>query len=199
MAERAREGWEPAFRAVFEQSRTAIAVLDQNRVFLDANEGVTALLGYGRDELVGRSIVEIIPHDDRDRATRDAEALYRDGTNSGDRRLLCANGSTVEVQFAGRLTELPNLGFVAIYVVIDSRSIPEGEAVAPRDVPPLTPRENEIVRMVALGQTNDEIASELFLSPETVRSHVRNAMSKTESRNRAQLVATALGRRLIVI
>jgi PAS domain S-box-containing protein len=199
MPERAREGWEPAFRAVFEASRTAIAVLDQHRVFLDANDGVTALLGYEREELVGRSIVEIIPRDDRDRASRDAEALRRDGTNSGDRRLLRADGSTVEVQFAGRLTELPGLGFVAIYVVIDSRAIPDGEAVAPEDAPPLTPRENEIVRMVALGQTNDEIAGQLSLSPETVRSHVRNAMSKTESRNRAQLVATALGRRLIVI
>ena len=194
-----REGWEPAFRAVFESSRNAIAILDENRVFLDANDGVTELLGYGRGDIVGRSIVEIIPPDDQDRAVRDVEALQRDGVNGGDRRLLRADGSTVQVQFAGRLTELPGLGFVAVYVVIDSRDVPEGESVTVDGDPPLTPRENEIVRLVAFGRTNDEIAGELYVSPETVRSHVRNAMEKTGARNRAQLVANALARRLITI
>jgi hypothetical protein len=41
-----------------------------------------------------------------------------------------------------------------------------------------------------LGAGTREVAQRLYLSPETVRSHVRNAMSKTSARTRAQLVAT---------
>jgi DNA-binding NarL/FixJ family response regulator len=67
----------------------------------------------------------------------------------------------------------------------------------PRGRPRLTRRELEIVRLVALGATNRDIASRLYLSPETVRSHIRNAMGKVNARTRAQLVAIALSERLL--
>ena len=56
----------------------------------------------------------------------------------------------------------------------------------------LTAREREIVRLVALGQTGPEIADELHIAHDTVRSHVRNAQDKLGARSRAQLVAVAL-------
>jgi len=57
----------------------------------------------------------------------------------------------------------------------------------------LSPREFEIVRLVALGRTGPEIADELHISHGTVRTHVRNAMDKMGARSRAHLVAKALG------
>ena len=57
---------------------------------------------------------------------------------------------------------------------------------------PLTRREREVVRLVARGAQNCEVAAQLYVSPETVRSHVRNAMRKTNTRTRAHLVATAI-------
>ena len=53
------------------------------------------------------------------------------------------------------------------------------------------------MQLVALGKTGTDIAAELHLSPETVRTHVRNAMAKTQTRTRAQLVARAFSDRLI--
>jgi DNA-binding CsgD family transcriptional regulator len=50
-----------------------------------------------------------------------------------------------------------------------------------------------VVHRVALGATTRQIASHLFLSPATVRSHIRNAMTKTNAHTRAQLVAIVLG------
>ena len=50
-----------------------------------------------------------------------------------------------------------------------------------------------MVRLVALGDTGPEIAEELGITHDTVRTHVRNAMAKTGARSRAQLVAMALG------
>ena len=55
----------------------------------------------------------------------------------------------------------------------------------------LTPREREILALVAEGRTNDEIAAGLFLSPATVKTHVSRTMSKLDARDRAQLVVTA--------
>jgi DNA-binding CsgD family transcriptional regulator len=46
---------------------------------------------------------------------------------------------------------------------------------------------------VAQGRTGPEIADELHISPDTVRTHVRNAMTKLAARSRAHLVAKALG------
>lgn len=55
----------------------------------------------------------------------------------------------------------------------------------------LTDREREIVTLVALGLSNDQIAERLFLSPLTVKTHVNRAMSKLAARDRAQLVVIA--------
>jgi DNA-binding NarL/FixJ family response regulator len=55
----------------------------------------------------------------------------------------------------------------------------------------LTDREREIVALVALGLSNQDIADRLYLSPLTVKTHVNRAMSKLDVRDRAQLVVIA--------
>jgi DNA-binding CsgD family transcriptional regulator len=57
----------------------------------------------------------------------------------------------------------------------------------------LTTREREIVRLLALGRNSRQIATELYLSPATVNSHIRNAMLKAKAHTRAQLLAIGLG------
>jgi len=56
----------------------------------------------------------------------------------------------------------------------------------------LTDREREIVGWVATGRSNQEIADELVVSPDTVRTHVSRAMLKLHARDRAQLVVFAI-------
>jgi DNA-binding NarL/FixJ family response regulator len=56
----------------------------------------------------------------------------------------------------------------------------------------LTDREREIVSWVATGRSNAEIARELVVSPDTVRTHVSRAMVKLGARDRAQLVVFAI-------
>jgi DNA-binding NarL/FixJ family response regulator len=68
---------------------------------------------------------------------------------------------------------------------------------SPRSVKPhpylhtLTEREREVLRLVAEGLTNDEIAARLIISPATARTHVSRAMVKLGARDRAQLVVFA--------
>jgi len=61
----------------------------------------------------------------------------------------------------------------------------------------LTPRERDVLRLLADGCSNEEVGRRLHLSPETVRTHVRKAMRKLDADTRTQAVATALRRRLI--
>jgi DNA-binding NarL/FixJ family response regulator len=55
----------------------------------------------------------------------------------------------------------------------------------------LTPREREVVALVALGLSNDEIAERLVVSPATAKTHVSRAMVKLHARDRAKLVVFA--------
>jgi DNA-binding NarL/FixJ family response regulator len=64
-------------------------------------------------------------------------------------------------------------------------------------LPSLTQRERDVLRLLANGQSNDEIGKELFISPETVRTHVRKAMDKLEADTRTEAVAKALRQKLI--
>ncbi|MBN9152515.1 MAG: response regulator transcription factor [Microbacterium sp.] len=62
------------------------------------------------------------------------------------------------------------------------------ETSVPSELAELTDRETEVLRLVAHGLTNDEIAQRLFLSPLTAKTHVSRIMQKLHARDRAQLV-----------
>jgi two-component system NarL family response regulator len=61
----------------------------------------------------------------------------------------------------------------------------------------LTPREIEVLRLVADGNSNKEIAQRLFISDDTVKMHVRNILSKLGANDRTQAVTTALRRGIV--
>lgn len=56
----------------------------------------------------------------------------------------------------------------------------------------LTRREKEIIELLALGKTNKEIAKILFISSETVKSHIKNLFIKTNTCSRTALIAKYL-------
>jgi DNA-binding NarL/FixJ family response regulator len=62
----------------------------------------------------------------------------------------------------------------------------------------LTPREIEIIRHIADGETNAEIAAKLFLSVVTVDTHRKNILSKLELKNTAALVKYAVEHKLLL-
>jgi len=58
----------------------------------------------------------------------------------------------------------------------------------------LSERQREVLRLLAHGYNGEEIAARLFLSPDTVRTHIRNAMSKLHARTRTHAVVEAMER-----
>lgn len=81
---------------------------------------------------------------------------------------------------------------------VDKRATAIGTPVAPSDLPdPLTPREEEILTLMARGLTNQEIADQLFISMPTVKTHVGHVLAKTGSRDRVQAVIYAYRAELV--
>jgi DNA-binding NarL/FixJ family response regulator len=70
-------------------------------------------------------------------------------------------------------------------------------SIVTEKLPALTQREREVLRLLADGNSNEEIGKTLFISPETVRTHVRKAMGKLDADTRTQAVAKALRQSLI--
>ncbi|HEV7624868.1 MAG TPA: response regulator transcription factor, partial [Streptomyces sp.] len=56
---------------------------------------------------------------------------------------------------------------------------------------PLTPRELDVIRLVARGRTNEELAEELYVTLSTVKTHLANAQRKLAARNRVEIAAWA--------
>jgi DNA-binding NarL/FixJ family response regulator len=64
-------------------------------------------------------------------------------------------------------------------------------------VPTLTQREREVLRHLSDGLSNEEAGKALHISPETVRTHIRKAMTKLDADTRTQAVAIALRQSII--
>jgi DNA-binding CsgD family transcriptional regulator len=79
-------------------------------------------------------------------------------------------------------------GPVAVSLRNNSPGAPPGE----RRSGTLSVREMQVVRLVALGRSNEVISRELFVSPRTVHSHVSSALRKTGCANRTELAVLAV-------
>jgi two-component system, NarL family, response regulator NreC len=76
--------------------------------------------------------------------------------------------------------------------VINSYSKSTTPAPGPEPTTPLSPRETEVLRLIAWGNTNKEIAARLDLSVKTVEAHKANGMRKLNMRGRIDIVRYAL-------
>jgi DNA-binding NarL/FixJ family response regulator len=63
----------------------------------------------------------------------------------------------------------------------------------------LTPREMEVLRLMANGSRNEEIAESLFVTVQTVKNHIRNIFRKLEVETRVEAVLYAINQGLVTV
>jgi PAS domain S-box-containing protein len=187
------DGWSRLFASAFQQSRNAMLLTDEQRTILDVNGAFVTLSGCKRDSLIGRRVWEIVLDGPLLSQAQWADALAA-GRFDGEARLRGGNGSAIAVQWAASVETVTGGRRVLVVALSVSRWGMHFRR-SPKWEPPTRPlsrREREVVHLVSLGGSGPEIAEELGISHETVRTHVRNAMDKLGARSRAHLVAKAL-------
>ena len=191
--------WAGLFSMAFKQSRNAMVLLDGNRRHVDTNGAYVKLLGYRREDIVGRPIYRLVVGGPLASPSewRAALATYQ---FTGEAELRAADGGSVAVQYAATTEVVTGRRLVLFVALSSSRWGPRFRRTLPPEHEPqkLSNREREIIRLVALGSTGPEIADELRIAHNTVRTHTRNAMEKVGARSRAHLVAKALGEGLVL-
>jgi len=193
------DGWSGLFASAFRQSRNAMVLLDEQRRIVDVNAALLHALGRRRDEMLNHRMWEFVEDgpivtDAEWRAAMFAERF------TGTATLVAADGSRVGVQWGATTETATGRKLVLVVALSTSRWGARFRRVHDADEPArvLSAREREIVRLVADGATGPEIADELHITHDTVRTHVRNAMGKVGARSRAHLVAKALSDDLVL-
>ena len=187
-------GWAGLFWEAFKRSRNAMALVDDQRRHVDINGAYLQLIGYRRSELLGMPLYDFTSGGPL-MSAREWQATLERSQFSGIADVIRADGARLRVEFAGHPELITGRRYMLVVVtgVSRRRGRPSAAGAAPAPAGTLTARELDVVELIALGLSGSEIAEELHLAHNTVRTHVRNAMRRVGARSRAQLVAKALG------
>lgn len=174
-------------------------IADDQRRWVTGNAAACELLGVTQEEISWHTMDEFVPPDTRKRLDEGWERFLAKGAAEGLYRLCIPTRGQVPVEFSATANVLPSR-HLSVLLPADDSSGPCGSgALEWKPVPAesagrlrLTDREREIMALVASGLHSADIAERLFLSPETIKSHVHNAMGKLGAHTRAHAVAIAL-------
>ena len=165
--------------------RADVVLMDIRMPVLD---GIAATAMIGQDEDLAGVKVLIL-------TTFEAEQSVVEALRAGASGFLGKGVEPVQLLDAIRLiadgeallSPAATRGLIARFL---ARPEPGGPA-DPEALSALTPRELEVLRLVAAGLTNQEIAERLFVTQATAKTHANRAMMKLGARDRAQLVVIA--------
>jgi PAS domain S-box-containing protein len=190
-------------RTAFERSRHPMLIADDQRRWVTGNTAACELLGIAREEIPWRTMDEFTPPGERKRLEEQWAAFLASGGAEGWYQLYVPDRGAVPVEFSATANVLP-ARHLSVFIPSDGTDAERARSTPPRDatwapVAPesagrlqLTEREREVMTLVASGLQSGDIAERLFLSPETVKSHVHNALGKLGAHTRAHAVAIAL-------
>ena len=192
-------------RMAFERSRHPMLIADDRRRWVTGNAAACDLLGIARDEIPWHTMDEFTLPSERRSLEEQWEAFLANGTAEGWYQLYVPERGPVPVEFSATANVLP-ARHLSVFIPPDELSAEQaGSDLAYKEPwssgvaessgqPQLTDREREVMTLVASGLQSGDIAERLFLSPETIKSHVHNALVKLGAHTRAHAVAIALVR-----
>ena len=195
-------------------AQLAILVVDDQRRCVEVNLAACRLLGLPRSAALGTAVDDFLTPGMRKRLDHVWRAFREGGGHAGPFELSSQAAEVHEVNLSVVANVLPSR-----HLLILSATESHPNELAPQQVQPddvqarshsvnsgsrfgrggPTPREREVLSLLAAGATDEQIAEMLELSPATVQTHVRNAKAKLGARTRAQAVAMALQHEMISV
>ncbi|MDQ3723490.1 MAG: helix-turn-helix transcriptional regulator [Actinomycetota bacterium] len=184
-------------RAAFARSRHPMLIADDQRRWVTGNAAACELLGVAHEAVAWHTMDDFTPLSERSRLRQQWEEFLDSGEAEGRYQLYVAHRELFPVEFGAVANVLPGRHLALFIPLEEERGEPREGGWRPVEAAhagrlPLTKREREIMMLAASGSQNAEMAQRLVLAPETIKSHIQNAMSKLGARTRAHAVAIAL-------
>jgi DNA-binding NarL/FixJ family response regulator len=172
-----------------------IVLMDVRMPVLDGIEATARLLGAAGNASPGPRVIML--------TTFDLDEYVYDALSAGASGFLLKDVTAEQLFDAVRVVAA---GEALLAPAVTRRLIGEFARLRPRGSPParagavasLTPRETEVLRLVAEGLSNPEIAARLVVGEETVKTHVSRMLGKLGLRDRTQAVVAAYESGLVV-
>ena len=159
--------------------------------FVRVNEAAERASGKSNAQWLGRHFTEPLPPGAREKVA----ALFRRAVERGEP----TDFETVFVDASGNLRgvraqHLPlcrDGAIVGVLILAFAGALPPSLPIGVEPQPRLTPRQREVLELVAAGLSTSEIAKKLTLSTETVRNHLRSVFRELNVHNRPEAIAAA--------
>ncbi|MDX6588058.1 MAG: hypothetical protein QOI31_2531 [Solirubrobacterales bacterium] len=189
-------------RTAFATSQHPMLLADDQRRWTTGNSAASDLFCIPPDEIPWRKMDEFIPLSDRQWLDEQWQAFMDTGSAEGWQRLAIPERGPLAMEFSATANVLP-ARHLTVFIPPDEAhawdktdtsiaQTPWKPVADDSDRKELTEREREVMALVASGFQTNEVALRLFLSPETVKTHVQNALVKLGAHTRAHAVAVAL-------
>ncbi len=178
----------------FYRSLHPMLIVDAERRYVDANAAAALFMRLRRGEILQHHVEEFVPPEGRGGFDEQWRRFLRQGSSPAESSWYFPDAGTRIPIMVGITTMASGLHLL---VVLPWASFDEAEMVLADDNgrgSTLTPREREVLTLLALGRSGEEVAEELFISPETVRTHVQHLRSKLGATTRGHAIALALTR-----
>jgi PAS domain S-box-containing protein len=195
----------PTHDQVLDQVDLAIIATTADGTVTTWNARAEQLYGWTREEAIGSHISTLtVPPEGQGTAEEVMAALVQGQSWQGAFRLRRKDGSvfTAFVKDSPILDSAGTLvGIVGVSIEIADPALAQAVRALVTDgsghyggrrTRALSPREREVLGLLARGLTGEQIAERLVLSPETVRTHIRNAREKLGASTRVEAVTMAL-------
>ena len=162
---------------------------DLNGRFVHMNAAAERASGKSNAEMLGRDITYLLPDEVHEIVLAHfRRSVERGEPNDFETAFIDASGQLRGV----RAQHLPlREGDTIVGVLILAFDVRRQPSELVRVRPRLTPRQRQILELIASGLSTAEVARELTLSTETVRNHLRNASTELRAHTRVEAIATA--------
>ena len=170
--------------AALERVRVPAYVIDRHGVIRWVNAAARRIVG----DVTGKQFTSVVAPEERRRAR---EIFYRNLTgppHGSDNRGVVIDASGQRVAAEVSAVPLTSGGHV---IGVFGQAISVDERPPPPPHPHLTPRQHEVLHLLEDGRSTDQIATELHLSIETVRNHIRHIMQALGAHSRLEAVVLA--------
>lgn len=186
-------------QSLFAKSFIPMVIVDNDRRYIDVNAAGRLLARITLEAVRQRRIDDFTADEDRPALEAAWAELMDHGNATGRYRATFDDGSTIWILYAGITNALPGQHLV-LFVPADwpgdelQGTEPQSEEPRPA---PLSERQLDVLRLVAVGANASQIAAELSISEATVRTHVKHILDRLGAHNRAHAVALAIAQGLL--